>query len=187
MDTWEVVLVVAAVVLVAAAIAFVVWRERRSRRLREQFGDEYDRTVHEHGDRRSAEAELEERIDIREQLDIRPLSFSDRERYAGTWEHVQSRFVDEPRAALLDADFLVGQVMQARGYPTGDFDDQLVSVDHPDVVANYRKGHRICLRCRAGEATTDELREGLLAYRSLFDELLGPDHAEEHHDMRRTR
>jgi hypothetical protein len=49
-----------------------------------------------------------------------------------------------------------------------------VSVDHPDVVENYRVAHGIHERARQHQASTEDLREALLRYRSLFEELLRP-------------
>ena len=79
------------------------------------------------------------------------------------------------KAAVTEADWLVHRVMRARGYPTGDFEQEAadVSVDHPDVVTNYRAAHQIAVRAREDESTTTEtLRQGLVYYRRLFEELL---------------
>lgn len=177
MPGWAWVLIAIAVVVV---VAMIVWRAlatRRTRSLQESFGPEYDRTAERAG-RREAESELAARRERREQLDIRPLPAEARERYARQWETVQTQFVDSPPAAIEAADSLVTRVMADRGYPTDRFDQQAadVSVDHPAVVENYRKAHDISLRSDRGEATTEELRQAMRHYRSLFDELLeGPD------------
>jgi predicted nucleic acid-binding protein len=173
MPVWAwIVIGVGAVVVIAVAL-FGADR-RRSRHLEEKFGPEYGRTVSERGDRRAAESELREREQVRERLEIRPLSDRQRERYAREWAETQSAFVDNPSGALADADRLVAEVMRERGYPVDDFEQQaaVVSVDHPDVVANYREGHAIYLSCDRGDASTEDLRQGLQHYRALFDDLL---------------
>jgi predicted nucleic acid-binding protein len=173
MPVWAwIVIGVGAVVVIALAL-FGADR-RRSRQLEEKFGPEYGRTVRERGDRRAAESELREREQVRERLEIRPLSDRQRERYGREWEETQSAFVDNPSGALADADQLVAEVMRERGYPVDDFEQQaaVVSVDHPEVVANYREGHAIYLRCGQGDASTEDLRQALQHYRSLFDDLL---------------
>src|SRR5690349_14704680 len=123
-DTQTILIAVLVIVLAVIAIVLVAAQRRRSRHLRDQFGPEYDRTVPASGDRRRAESELGERERRRERLDIRPLADTQRDRYAGDWKATQARFVDDPRGALADADALLREVMEARGYPTGDFDQQ---------------------------------------------------------------
>lgn len=181
MDTWMIVVIVVAVIVVVAIAAWAMTQRRRRAALQGRFGDEYDRTLEQHGDRRAAERALEERVERREQLHIRPLDDETRNRYAEQWRQIQARFVDTPGEAVLSADLLVSEVMRERGYPVEDFDQQadLVSVDHPDVVNNYRHGHEIFVRHRAGEAKTEDLREAMLSYRSLFDELLRDERVRE--------
>jgi len=170
---WIVIAIIAAAVVIAAILYFT--QTRRSRGLRKQFGPEYDRTVRESDTRREAEAELERRSERVSQLQIRPLSADDRDRFAGEWRAVQTRFVDDPAAAVADADALIGDVMQTRGYPVGDFEQRAadISVDHPDVVSNYREAHRLAMLNSRGEASTEDLRRSMVHYRSLFDDLLG--------------
>src|SRR5262249_4140067 len=148
--------------------------QRRATALRERFGPEYDRAVQASDDRRAAEAELRDREKQHALLDIKPLPQDARARFADEWQDVQERFVDEPSEAVGAADRLVYRVMHVRGYPVGDFDAQadLVSVDHPEVVENYRFAHRILERAQTQQASTADLRAALLRYRSLFDELL---------------
>jgi hypothetical protein len=174
MTTWAWILIAIAVVVVVVLITMAA-RQRRTVALRQRFGPEYDRAVESREDRRAAEADLRERERQRAQLDIRPLPEVDRARFAQEWQDVQERFVDQPSGAVVAADRLVYSVMEARGYPMGDFGAQadLVSVDHPEVVDNYRVAHGI--RERAEGAVTEDLREALLRYRSLFDELLRAD------------
>ena len=169
---WIVLIVVAAIIVVAAAWMYLRWR--RSKELREQFGPEYDRTVRQADKRREAEAELESRRKRVEQFNIRPLSSADRTRFANAWQELQPRFVDDPTSAVVEADALVIQLMETRGYPTGEFEQRAadISVDHPRVVSNYREAHRLAMRNASGDATTEEQRRALVHYRELFDELL---------------
>ncbi len=170
---------IAAIVIVVAilVIGFLVWattRRQRSRQLRSRFGPEYDRLVRQRGGTRRAEDELQRRTERVRRLSIRPLRPEERERYAGLWRKKQARFVDDPAAAVLDADTLVEEVMRVRGYPVGDFERQAadLSVDHPRVVENYRAAHGIAARQREGHASTEDLRQAMIHYRALFDELL---------------
>lgn len=177
MDTRIVVpaLIVVAI-LVAIAVALVA-RRRRSRQLRERFGPEYDRTVvQQRGDSRRAEETLAEREKRVESFTLRTLTPVDREAYAMEWATVQRRFVDDPSAAVGTADRLVSRVMTDRGYPMTDFEQRAadISVGYPAVVQNYRAAHDIVLRHTDGHATTEELRQAMVHYRSLFDELLAP-------------
>jgi len=165
------------IVVVALVLLGVMWfagRRQRSANLRERFGEEYDHTVDEVGDRRQAESELEARRKRVEQLDIHPLSGQDQERFAKEWKSTQARFVDDPSAAIHDADRLVGELMQTRGYPVGDFEQRAadVSVNHPNVVTNYRAAHNISLDNDRGGASTEDLRQGMVHYKELFEELL---------------
>jgi hypothetical protein len=177
MATWAWIVIVIVVAVIVAALATVIARRRSSAALRERFGTEYERTVAASDSPRAAEAELRGRERERRQLDIKPLSETSRARYAGEWRAIQERFVDQPAESAGAADSLLHQVMQERGYPVGDFDAQsdLISVDHPDVVDNYRVAHGIQTRSQNQQASTEDLREALLRYRSLFQELLGTD------------
>jgi FtsZ-interacting cell division protein ZipA len=166
-------LVVIAVIAVAV-IAFFASRKRRSQQLRARFGPEYDRVVRQEGDPRKAEGVLEFRQKRREKFNIRTLSAADRSSFATRWNEVQSRFVDDPRGAVTVADSLVTDVMQLRGYPIGEFDQRAadLSVDYPLIVDNYRAAHDIALRHSAGKASTEDLRQAMVHYRALFQELL---------------
>ena len=167
-----VVLVIA--VIAIAAIAFGISRKHRSQKLREHFGPEYDRVVKREGDVRKGEGVLEFRERRHHKFEIRPLSSTDRSSFLYRWNDVQSRFVDDPKSAVTQADSLVTDAMQARGYPMGDFEQRAadISVDHPVVVENYRAGHAIALRHGRGEASTEDLRQAMVHYRTLFQELL---------------
>ena len=145
--------------------------------LQDRFGPEYDRTVESRDGRRAAEADLRAREKQRAQFDVKPLPEATRLRFADEWRDVQERFVDQPTQATTAADTLITRVMEARGYPMKDFDAQaeLVSVDHPDTVENYRFAHAVRQRSQTQQVGTEDLREALLRYRSLFDELLRPE------------
>jgi len=168
-----IVLAVVALVAIAAAAWFFM-QKRRTEQLREGFGPEYERAVRETGDRTKAERELEARRERVEALRIRPLSAEQQQRFAGAWRQTQARFVDDPGGAVGEADNLIGEVMQARGYPVGDFEQRAadISVDHPEVVTNYRAAHRIAGAQERGEAGTEDLRQAMVHYRALFEELL---------------
>lgn len=173
MATLAWILIAIAAVVVIGLIAMAA-RQRRTTALRQRFGPEYDRAVAARQDRRAAEADLRERERQRAQLDIRPLPENTRARYAQEWQEVQERFIDQPADAVVAGDGLVYSVMEERGYPMGDFDAQadLVSVDHPEVVDNYRSAHSIYQQAQEQQASTEDLREALVRYRSLFEELL---------------
>ena len=177
LNTTELVLIIALVVVVVAGIAAFLWRrKRRTERLRTQFGGaEYARAVEEGGNRRHAEAGLEERTQRVEAFHVRPLSAGDRERFVESWRGVQARFVDGPAGAVTEADQLLGDVMSARGYPVSAFEQRAadISVDHPLVLENYRTSHEIALRQVRGQANTEELRQAMVHYRTLFEELVG--------------
>ena len=175
MDARVALMLIAIVGVVAVAGAGLwYWQRQRTMRLRQQFGPEYDRAVREAGAVSRAEAKLEARAKRVADLHIRPLTTDECNRYRDAWSRVQNRFVDEPNEAVTEADRLVGEVMHARGYPLGDFEQRVddISVDHPDVVVNYRATRDIAARHAAGEATTEDLRQAMVHYRTLFAVLL---------------
>jgi hypothetical protein len=171
------VLVIAIVVIIVVAVAAGLYymRENRRRQLRERFGPEYDRAVAASGDPGRAEKQLQERVKKHKELEIRDLDPEARNRYAESWRTIQARFVDDPRSALREADILVTTVMGDRGYPTEGFEQQadVVSVDHSGVVENYRSAHSISVADTEGRASTDDLRQAMVHYRALFNDLLG--------------
>lgn len=179
MSTWQVVVLVVVIVVVLLALgAWWAARQRSRRRtehLRERFGPEYEDTVRHVGSRRDAERELDERAQRRQAVDVRALDPVRAQQFAGEWQTVQTRFVDDPEGCVRQADGLVTRVMDERGYPTGDHGRQYedISVDHPDLAADYRAAHGIAGASRRGEATTEQLREAMVHYRSLFGRLLG--------------
>ena len=172
----EAVVAVLLVLLVvgAGAAAGLWYRERQSRELRRQFRPEYEHLVHEGRSRREAESELERRRKRVQKLHIVPLSAEDAEAFGARWQWVQGHFVDEPGEALQHAHALVKEVMQKRGYPMHDFEQRVsdISVDHPQVVKDYRAAYTITRAQERGEASTEELRRAMLHYRSLFADLL---------------
>jgi hypothetical protein len=180
MDTRVVIVLVVALIAVIGVAAWLYLQKRRSDGLRTSFGPEYDRAREEHPDQRSAERSLEERKQRVEQLQIRALSPDEYDQFAERWRSAQAQFVDDPAGATRVADALVGEVMQARGYPVGDFEQRAadVSVDHPRVVEHYRAAHAIAAialrtdRGRADTGDTEDLRQAFVHYRALFDDLL---------------
>jgi predicted nucleic acid-binding protein len=172
-------LLILVVVVLLAIVGWLAYERRRTDTLRSKFGPEYRRTIEATGDRREAEAELQARERRVAALDIRPLPAAERARYAEAWRDVQSRFVDEPAAAIAAADGLIGQVMEARGYPVSEFEQRVadISVDHPDVVEHYRLAHQIAARRDEVTTDTESLRRAMVHYRALFDDLLGGDEA----------
>ena len=175
MDQSTVLIVVVAIAIIALAIvAWIVFQKTRTKRLRDRFGPEYDRAVADAGSRRKAEDELEARRKRVAKLVLTPLTPEQQNRFGKEWTAAQARFVDDPRGAVADANRLVKEVMQARGYPMGDFDQRAadISVDHPVVVSNYRAAREIALRAETGKASTEDLRKAVVHYRELFQELL---------------
>jgi hypothetical protein len=162
-------------IAILGVAALILVQKRRTQRLRTRFGPEYTRALQDSGDRRQAEAGLEERKKRVERFKLRPLAPGDSARVTESWRRVQARFVDEPRGAVAEADQLLGDVMSTRGYPVSDFEQRKadISVDHPRVVENYRAAHEIALRHAQGQAGTEDLRQAMIHYRTLFDELVG--------------
>ena len=185
MTTTTEIVIIAAVVVVAIA-AWVLFRQQRSKKLRSHFGPEYDHAVSTYGSSSKAEDALLSRQKRIDNLHIHPLDPADRDRYADQWHDVQARFVDDPSDSVEHADQLVSDVMHARGYPMADFDRRAedLSVEHPAVVRNYRAAHAIALRRQHGEASTEELRQAVVYYRDLFDELLEAHMPETKRSMR---
>lgn len=172
MSTAMTIVLIIAFVAVAAAL-WMFFEKRRTQRLRTKFGPEYDRMMQQ-TDRRQAESALENRAKRVEKFHIRSLTNEERPRFAEAWKREQSRFVDDPHVSVGNADRLVGDVMRARGYPMAEFEQRAadISVDHPQVVENYRAAHDIAARDSRGQATTEDLRQAMVYYRALFVELL---------------
>ncbi len=172
--TTMIAIVIVVAVIVVAVVAWELVHRRRRAHLKERFGPEYDRTVREVGSPTRAEAALENRERRVAAYNIRPLHHEEAGRFAERWRRIQARFVDDPRGAVVDADELIGEVMQAKGYPMTDFDARAadLSVDHADVVDHYRTAHGIVGMHKRGEASTEDLRQAMQHYRALFDELI---------------
>jgi hypothetical protein len=148
---------------------------RHTTQLRSRFGEaEYERAIAEGGNRRRAEARLDERAKRVASFHLRPLSTVDRSRFVAAWDAVQTHFVDAPAGAVSEADQLVGDLIVAIGYPVADFEQRAadISVDHPQVTQNYRTAHEIALRHSSGQATTEDLRRAMIHFRVLFEDLL---------------
>jgi hypothetical protein len=163
--------------MIIALLAIAMWlhfRRHESQTLERRFGPEYGRAVEELGSRPKAEAELKARQKRVEQLDIVPLAPADAARFSESWRSLQARFVDNPKGALADADRLVRELMQKRGYPMADFETRAadISVHHPTVVDHYRAAHDIALRDERGQVDTEGMRQAVIHYRALFAELL---------------
>ena len=175
LDTQTWIIIAAAVALgIVALWAWFVYRKTQSHKLQERFGPEYNRTVSELGRRSKGESDLKAREKRVERLEIVPLAPSEAARFSEAWQALQGRFVDNPKGVVVQADQLVRELMEKRGYPMGDFERRAgdISVDHPEVVANYRSAQAIAVRDRQGSADTEELRKAVVHYRALFDELL---------------
>lgn len=174
MDNTTLIVVVAVAVLVLLAVVWMVTQQRRRAHLKDRFGPEYDQALRQHQDPRAAERELLERERRVATFAIKPLTAEDATRFSEAWRLIQSRFVDDPKGAVVDADRLVDEVMRTRGYPIADFEQRAadISVDHPRVVSNYRSARVIAGRNTRGETNTEELRQALVHYRELFAELL---------------
>jgi len=174
MDAWVWIIIVVVAIALLGFVAWTLLTKRRTDQLQSRFGPEYERTVEQAESRREAESELSARMKHRQELEIQPVSPETADRYALEWQDVQARFVDQPNEAVKDADRLVTRLMQERGYPTEDFEQRVadVSVDHPNVVDNYRGAHTVWVSNEQGKAGTEDLRRAMVRYRSLFEELL---------------
>ncbi|MEU4249879.1 hypothetical protein AB0F15_20965 [Amycolatopsis sp. NPDC026612] len=185
MPTWLIVLIVVVAVAVLGAVIWLVTQEMQRKRLQQRFGPEYDRTVAEKDSPRAAQRELAERERRHKELDIRPLSASARERYAREWAQVQEKFVDQPAEAVAEADQTLVSLMAERGYPTEGYEQQVadLSVRHAKTLEHYRAAH--ATQQKRDGASTEDLRDAMVRYRTVFEDLLtdGADD-DEHHDRR---
>ena len=174
MSAGQVIVLIIVLLVIIAAILFAV-RATRRKKLRNTFGPEYDRVVADTGSRADAEKELRERERRHAELELKELTPESKARYSSAWEETQIQFVDNPEQAVATADDLVTDLIAERGYPTGDYDDQLanLSVEHARTLGHYRDAHAISKRSRNGEASTEDLRQALVHYRALFADLLG--------------
>ncbi|MGX6602287.1 hypothetical protein ACWKSP_09165 [Micromonosporaceae bacterium Da 78-11] len=170
------IILIIVVLVIIAAIVYGVQVGRR-KKLQSTFGPEYDRVVADTGSRTEGEKELREREKRHAELELQPLSAESQAKYSAAWEETQIQFVDNPTEAVSTADELVTRLIAERGYPTGDYDDRLsnLSVEHASTLQHYRDAHDISLRSKDGSASTEDLRQALVHYRSLFADLLGAD------------
>jgi len=173
--TLTIVLIIVVLVIIAAIVYGV--QAGRRKKLQSTFGPEYDRVVADTGNRTEAEKELREREKRHAELELKELSPQAQAKYSADWEEVQIQFVDNPAEAVGTADDLVTRLIADRGYPTGEYDEQLgvLSVEHANTLQHYRDAHEISERNKAGSASTEDLRQALVHYRSLFADLLGTD------------
>lgn len=174
MPTWLLVVIIVIAAAVVLAVLAAALRARRTQKLKGRFGPEYDRVAADAPTRREAEAELREREQRREQFELRPLEQRKADQYRSRWQNLQAAFVDDPAGSVVEADAMIRSVMKDRGYPVEDFETRAadLSVDHPNVVENYRIAHGIALEHERGDADTETLRTALRHYRALFEELV---------------
>jgi hypothetical protein len=170
------ILIVVVACIVLAAGFWFTQRSRRRQELKGRFGSEYDRTIETAGSRGEGEKELAEREKRVELLQLKELDPRETQRFGDEWRNTQGRFVDNPAASIQEADSLVQEVMTARGYPITSFEQQAadISVDHPNVLNNYRAAHAIAEENAVEPTSTEDLRQAMIHYRALFDELLVP-------------
>ncbi|MGC7094658.1 hypothetical protein ACPZ19_08345 [Amycolatopsis lurida] len=198
MPTWVVVLIVIAAVVVAGAVVWLVMQELRRKRLQRRFGPEYERAVADHDSPRAAQRELAAREKRHHELDIRPLTPEAKERYTREWAQIQAKFVDRPSPAVAEADRLLTELMAERGYPTEGYDQQLadLSVRHSKTLDHYRRAHETMAGHDHEQKSTEDLRDAMVRYRTVFEDLLGDDAetgagdeatARERHDARNGR
>jgi hypothetical protein len=179
-------LIIAAVVFVVVVLivigAILEHRKAKTLALRDRFGAEYDLAVRTNGSSRKAETKLSDRETRVETMKFRDLGAPERDRFIAEWHTVQSRFVDHPMPAVLEADDLINALLAARGYPLAEFEQRAadLSVTCPRVMENYRLAHAIAVRTGPVEATTEELRVAMIQYRAIFDELLLDHKPSEH-------
>lgn len=181
MDTTILIAITVAVTLLVVAGAWLAWSKWRTKKLKEDFGPEYEHTVADRGDKGEAEKDLAKRKKRVEEYDLRPLTEDERQRFSARWDKVQKRFVDQPGTAISDAHALVEEAMKARGYPIGDIRRQQedLSVETPVVVEHYRRANAIAGRNEQGEATTEDLRKATVHYREIFRSVLAAGQDEE--------
>jgi hypothetical protein len=172
--TYFIIAVVLILVVLGVILAAIFIPRQRSKRFQNKYGPEYDRTVKTMGNEKKAQSEMDQRQKHVDTLNIRPLSDSERERYLADWTKIQTKFIDQPGQATVEADHLIMEVMKVRAYPVSDFEQRAadISINYPDLVSNYRLARAIANKNEHHQATTEELRQALVYYRSLVDELL---------------
>ncbi len=186
-DTTTIILVAVLLLVIGGLLAMAFTRFQRTRRLRDRFGPEYDRTLERVGDKRRVEDELEARLAHAENLNIRALSAEEVNRFSLEWQETQTEFVDQPLASVQKADRLIQNVMRTRGYPVEDFEQRAadISVHYPDVVINYRELHEIATRGEREKISTEEMRQAMVHGRELFERLVQSETNIEEHQKER--
>jgi hypothetical protein len=172
--TTSTVIILALAIVVIALVAVMLFERQKTQKLKTKFGPEYDRLVDKEGSPRRAEAVLDARQKRVAKFQIRHLSKEECSRFTEKWRVVQERFVDDPRQSVAEADQLINEALRARGFPMGDFEQQAadISVEHPQVVEDYRAAHEVAVRDGQGQANTEDLRLAMRHYRDLFEHVL---------------
>jgi ABC-type Na+ efflux pump permease subunit len=176
-NIYTIIIVILVLVILGLILGAIFSRSQRTKRYQKKFGPDYDATVKSMGNEKQAQTEMDERQKHVDTLNIRSLSLSERERYLAEWKAVQAKFIDQPGQATVEADHLIMEVMQLRNYPVSDFEQRAadISINYPELVSNYRLARAIAIKNDQHKADTEELRQALVYYRSLFDELLKAD------------
>jgi len=187
MSNTTLIIVIVVAIAIVAAIAVVGYRmaqQKRTARLREQYGPEYDRALDQTESQREAESELRDRSKRHEKLELRSLDSSERENFERRWSDIQGQFVDDPSTAVRNADLLVVEVMSARGYPAEDFDQRAndLSVRYPEGTQRYREARRVAQANADGSGDAEDLRQAVTSYRSLVLALLADDEDRTRHN-----
>lgn len=175
-NTTTLILVAVAFLVLGGLLAVTFTRLQKSKRLRDRFGPEYERTMKQVGDKRQAEEELEARLAHVEGLQIRSLTADEVNRFALEWQTVQTEFVDSPLSSVQNANRLIREVMSTRGYPVDDFEQRAadISVDHPELVTHYRELHAIAKKGESEKINTEEMRQAMVHGREVFENLVQP-------------
>ncbi len=181
-------IIAAVVVIILIVLGIALTRSMRTKRLKDRFGPEYDKTVDRVGDKSKAEDELEGRLEHMKDLNIRSLSAEEVNRFALEWEKVQAQFVDTPLEALKKANDLIREVMGTRGYPMEEFDQRVadISVDYPDLAPNYRELHDAIAKSGHEKLSTEDMRQAMIHARELFENLLQRDTKTEEEQQKET-
>lgn len=189
MDQNTLIGIIAVVAVLAIVGVWLTMRKRHTDHLRDRFGEEYDRTLDDAGDRAKAEARLAEREKRVDALDIRRLTAAEHTRFAEEWREVKGVFVDSPTEAVLHADRMLATMMKTVGYPMADFDRRYedLTVNHADVARHYREGHETVDRHNSGNASTEDMRQAMKHYEALFDHLVSDAEGDGLTDASHTR
>jgi hypothetical protein len=173
-NIYIIIVVVLVLVVLGLIMGSAFSKRNRSKKYTTKYGSEYDHTVKSMGNESKAQKEMDDRKKHVESLDIRSLSLPEREKYLAEWKAVQAKFIDQPGPATVEADHLIMEVMQLRNYPVSDFDQRAadISINYPELVSNYRLARAIAIKNEQHTADTEELRQALVYYRALFNELL---------------